>query len=155
MESILGSIDFPCAPRDRRRRSSHPAFRPQAATRSLEMNQLTGQTRPQPHVIHVNAVQPLVALRGCPFTRYSYLFQKKIQMLRRTLVALAATVALGCFPIATNAFAHGGSHGHSWRAEAVIAVLHAAAIGTSAVVTATTDVTTATTDAATVTAPVV
>jgi hypothetical protein len=32
-------------------------------------------------------------------------------MLRRTLVALTATVALGCLPIATNAFAAGHSHG--------------------------------------------
>ncbi|MGB6657400.1 MAG: hypothetical protein WBE49_10965, partial [Methylovirgula sp.] len=37
---------------------------------------------------------------------------KEIQMLRRTLVALAATVALGCLPITTNAFAAGYIAGH-------------------------------------------
>ncbi|MFZ0558717.1 MAG: hypothetical protein WAM55_05455 [Methylovirgula sp.] len=42
------------------------------------------------------------------------LFQKEIQMLRRTLVALTATVALGCMPLATSAFAAGHSgHGRS------------------------------------------
>jgi hypothetical protein len=33
-------------------------------------------------------------------------------MLRRTLVALAAMVALGCLPITTNAFAAGDIEGH-------------------------------------------
>lgn len=33
-------------------------------------------------------------------------------MLRRTLMALAATVALGCLPITTNAFAAGYIAGH-------------------------------------------
>lgn len=34
-------------------------------------------------------------------------------MLHKTLIALAATVALGCVPVATNAFAAGHSAGHA------------------------------------------
>jgi hypothetical protein len=56
-------------------------------------------------------LQPFAAIEGCCFELQFRLFQKEIQMLRRTLVALAATVALGCLPIATNAFAAGHSHG--------------------------------------------
>lgn len=41
-----------------------------------------------------------------------WLFQKEIQILRRTLVVLAATAALGCLPVATNAFAAGYIAGH-------------------------------------------
>jgi hypothetical protein len=47
-----------------------------------------------------------------PFRTGTLDVSKENQMLRRTLMALAATVALGCLPITTNAFAAGYITGH-------------------------------------------
>jgi hypothetical protein len=57
-------------------------------------------------------LQPFVAVRCLRFRTGTLVVSKENQMLRRTLMALAATVALGCLPITTNAFAAGYITGH-------------------------------------------
>jgi hypothetical protein len=69
---------------------------------------------PQLHINVSILLQPFVAI-GCWFSeQHFWLFQKEIQMLRGTLVALTATVALGCLPtrrtLSLPVHSHGGGH---------------------------------------------
>jgi hypothetical protein len=60
----------------------------------------------------VSAAATFYSNRMLPFRTGTLVVSKENQMLRRTLVALTAAVALGCLPITTNAFAAGYIAGH-------------------------------------------